>query len=162
MCNMKLVTCPDIFECEMVDHTFKVFLGGGITNCPNWQLDMIDMLNHADNKLVLFNPRRDAFDITNENDSEFQIEWEFEHLGLADAILFWFPKETLCPITLYELGAAAAKGKTIFVGCHPEYARRFDVKKQLSMVRPGLKVRDSLDDVAKEVMSWYSSMRFGS
>lgn len=159
---MKLVTCPDIFECDMIGRTFKVFLGGGISNCPNWQLDMITLLNHADDKLVAFNPRRDSFDITNESDSEFQIEWEFDHLNLSDAILFWFPKETLCPITLYELGAAATKGKTIFVGCHPEYARSFDVKKQLSMIRPGVKVRDSLDDVAKDVMGWYSAMRFGS
>lgn len=159
---MKLVTCPDIFECEMIGRTFKVFLGGGISNCPDWQQDMIDKLNHADNKLVLFNPRRESFDITDQSASEFQIEWEFDHLAIADAIMFWFPCETMCPITLYELGAAATKGKTIFVGCHPEYARRFDVQKQLSMIRPGVKVRDSLGEVAKDIMSWYSSMRFGS
>lgn len=120
---MKLITCPTSYTRETLSDII-VFLGGGISNCPNWQLDMIDKLTSADDSLVLVNPRRESFDINDETASDFQIKWEFKHLHASDAILFWFPCETLCPITLYELGAAAHRGNPIFVGCHPSYARR--------------------------------------
>ncbi len=49
--------------------------------------------------------------------------WEHDHLRRAKAIMFWFPSETLCPITLYELGAwtilARQTGTKLFVGADP-------------------------------------------
>ena len=38
------------------------------------------------------------------------------HDALRDvhAISFWFPKETICPIVLYELGAWSMTNKTYF------------------------------------------------
>lgn len=155
---MKLITCPTSYTRETLSDII-VFLGGGISNCPNWQLDMIDKLASADDSLVLVNPRRESFDITDETASDFQIKWEFKHLHASDAILFWFPCETLCPITLYELGAAAHRGNPIFVGCHPNYARRFDVVTQLSLVRPDIKVRESLDQVASDVLEWHAAVK---
>ena len=155
---MKLITCPTSYTRETLSDII-VFLGGGISNCPNWQLDMIDLLTCADDSLVLVNPRRDSFDITDETASDFQIKWEFKHLSASDAILFWFPCETLCPITLYELGAAAHRGNPIFVGCHPDYARRFDVATQLSLVRPDIKVRATLEHVSADVLDWHAAVK---
>ena len=75
-------------------------------------------------------------------------------LRVADAILFWFPQETLCPIVLYELGAWSMSGKTIFVGVHPAYSRRQDVEIQTGLVRPEVNVVYSLEELAAQVMSW--------
>lgn len=112
----------------------KLFLAGGITGCPNWQKDAISYLEDTD--LILLNPRRDNFPIHDPNAAFEQILWEYEHLRLADAILFWFPKETLCPIVLYELGAWSMTQKPIFVGVHEDYARKNDVVIQTSLARP--------------------------
>lgn len=155
---MKLITCPTTYTREVLSD-IVVFLGGGISNCPNWQLEMIDNLTPADDSLVLINPRRESFDITDESASDFQIRWEYKHLHASDAILFWFPCETLCPITLYELGAAATRGNPIFVGCHPSYARRFDVVTQLSLIRPDIKVRDTLEQVSADVLDWHTAVK---
>lgn len=130
----------------------SIFLGGGITGCPDWQADMIRML--ADKKVLLFNPRRPNFPIHDPAASEEQIAWEHEHLRLADAIMFWFPCETLCPITLYELGAWSMRHDPLFVGCHPDYQRKRDVEIQTRLVRPEVRVQRSLWEVAKQLEAW--------
>jgi len=77
---------------------------------------------------VIFNPRRASFDVSDPSQTEVQIMWEFRYLRKANAILFWFPKETLCPITLYELGQWSVLSQqtrtALFVGTHPEYQRK--------------------------------------
>src|SRR4051794_36586929 len=99
-----------------------VFLGGGISGCPDWQSEVATLL--ADLPLVLLNPRRPDFPMGDPAAAPKQIEWEYRHLRKADAILFWFPCETLCPIALYELGAWSVyqdhRGqRSLFVGVHP-------------------------------------------
>ena len=83
-----------------------------------------------------------------------QIIWEHKRLSRADAILFWFPEETLCPITLFELGAWSYMGKMLFVGHHPNYARKLDICVQLGLVRPDIEVVSSLQDLAAKVERW--------
>jgi hypothetical protein len=131
---------------------YPVFLAGGITGCPDWQSKMVRLLKDTD--LTLLNPRRKSFDMTDPQHSMLQIAWEHRHLFRASAILFWFPKETLCPITLYELGRwAGERQKRIFVGAHPDYARRIDVVTQLALERPEIKVVDNLEDLASQVIA---------
>jgi len=128
----------------------SVFLAGGITGCPDWQADMVEFLSDTD--LVLFNPRRANFPIHDPSAAQFQIEWEHDHLRKADVILFWFPRETLCPIVLYELGAWSMTTKTIFVGVHPEYKRRQDVEIQTRLARPDVGgVYYSVQDIARQI-----------
>lgn len=110
---MKYVECPE--ECYGAGTDITLFLAGGISNCPNWQQEMVTISN---SQLTLVNPRRK---IWKEEDAVEQIKWEHRHLIRCDAVLFWFPFETVCPITLYELGAWAFRPKKIFVGCHPNY-----------------------------------------
>src|SRR3954464_2254024 len=81
----------------------SVFLAGGITDCPDWQTEMVELL--ADTELNVLNPRRANFPIKDPGAAEAQISWEHRYLRRAGMISFWFPKETLCPIVLYELGA---------------------------------------------------------
>ena len=97
---MKYIESPTYLSTKS-DQT--IFLSGGITGCPEWQLEIINLLKDFD--IVLLNPRRKIFPIDDPNASDEQIKWEFDHLRKADAILFWFPRESICPIALYELGA---------------------------------------------------------
>jgi hypothetical protein len=130
----------------------SLFLCGGITGCPDWQRDVVARLAHTD--LAILNPRRAAFPINDPSAAESQIEWEFRHLRKATALLFWFPCESLCPITLYELGAWSMTAKPLFVGTHPDYPRRRDVVVQTRLVRPEVPVADSLGELAATVIAW--------
>jgi len=135
-----------------------VFLAGGITGCPNWQQEIVHLFDETD--MILLNPRRENFPIDDPQAAREQITWEYHHLRRADAILFWFPRETLCPIVLYELGAwsmtsgVLAVRKPIFVGVHPEYKRRQDVEIQTRLERPGVRIAYRLPDLALQVRMW--------
>ncbi len=144
----------EIVALDTTDKTAErsVFLAGGITNCPDWQVEMVHLLSDTD--LVLFNPRRPYFPMGEIGAARGQIEWEFNHLERADCILFWFPCETLCPIVLYELGRWAHSEKTIFVGVHPQYQRREDVRVQIEFARPEVAVMDSLKRLSLQVKTW--------
>jgi len=144
---MKCIECPDTYEPFSSEN--PIFLAGGITGCPNWQSDVVNMLENTSG--VLFNPRRKNFPINDTSASEFQIKWEHDHLRKASAILFWFPCETLCPIVLYELGAWSMTNKHLFVGVHPEYQRRQDVEIQTKLARPGVSIVYSIQDLVSQV-----------
>lgn len=124
-----------------------IFLAGGITNCWDWQKPVAELFDDRTN-LTVFNPRRTNWNMENsEEASKAQILWEHEHLQRAETILFWFPHETLCPITLLELGKYLMTPKALVVGTHPEYQRRLDVIVQSRLERPNLKIWSNLDDM---------------
>lgn len=148
-----------------------LFMAGGISNTPDWQSQIQPQLRRRCPKLVLVNPRRESFDVSNPNETEWQINWEHRHLRACDAIMFWFPKETLCPITLYELGVwsnhvrdpsnprGPQRGShtPLIVGVEPEYARREDIIIQTQLSRPETPVVDSLDELVRQVGLWYDA-----
>jgi len=147
---MKYIESPEIYEPA---DDVSIFLAGGITGCPNWQREVAVILESTN--LTLLNPRRKNFPIDDPGAALDQITWEFQHLRQADAILFWFPRETLCPIVLYELGAWSMRHiKPIFVGVHPDYKRKPDVEIQTRLVRPYIKIVYSLADLVHQVMVW--------
>jgi hypothetical protein len=111
--------------------------------------------NLADLPLTILNPRRRNFPMNDPTAAAAQIAWEHRHLRKAGAVLFWFPSETLCPITLYELGAWSMSAKPLFVGTHPDYQRRLDVEIQTRLARPEVRVVSSLNDLAQQVRDWY-------
>lgn len=127
-----------------------IFLAGGISNCPDWQSQMIELLKPS--PWIILNPRRANFPVDSPDASRQQIAWEHKHLRLASAILFWFPQETICPIVLYELGAFSMTDKPLFIGIHPNYSRRQDVEIQTSLVRPDIKIVYSLQDLAEQIL----------
>eukprot|EP00028_Trichosphaerium_sp_Am-I-7-wt_P005969 CAMPEP_0168537456 /NCGR_PEP_ID=MMETSP0405-20121227/20352_1 /TAXON_ID=498012 /ORGANISM="Trichosphaerium sp, Strain Am-I-7 wt" /LENGTH=336 /DNA_ID=CAMNT_0008566049 /DNA_START=56 /DNA_END=1066 /DNA_ORIENTATION=- len=138
----------------------SIFLGGGISGCVDWQKEMKESLNQGCPRLVVVNPRRENFDTSNLDETPKQIYWEYAHLRKVTAIMFWFPNETLCPITLFELGQwcvlSREKGVHIFVGCDPDYARKEDVVVQLRYERPDIKVVFSRTDLEAQVKAWYT------
>jgi len=116
----------------------SVFVAGGISNCPDWQSEIVTLIDS--NIFDVVNPRREiGFDNTGAT-AEEQITWEHKALGLVDACIFWFPKETLCPISLFELGGMLHRAKhrnvRLVIGWHPEYQRAFDLKVQIKLEHP--------------------------
>lgn len=130
----------------------RLFLAGGITGCPDWQSKMVERLR--DTNLELLNPRRKNFPIHDPSAAAAQITWEHNMLRKADAILFWFPCETICPIVLYELGAWSMTQKKIFVGTHPDYSRIQDVLIQTRLARPDVTVVHDLEKLVNQVWMW--------
>jgi hypothetical protein len=144
----QIITAPST---EAGRYRTRCFLAGGITDCPQWQDELIGMLSREDG-LTLYNPRQTNFDVRNPNAADAQIEWEHARLRDANLVSFWFPSETLCPITLYELGKLTERGTALVVGCHPNYKRRTDVVKQTALDRPEVKVVFTLREVAVGIM----------
>ena len=120
--------------------------------CPDWQKGFVNELK--DTNLILLNPRRDYFDLNDVKMSISQIKWEYVYLEKADAVSFWFPKETLCPITLYELGKMSALNKKIFVGIDPNYKRLTDIVIQTGLIRPEVNIKFDLKDLANQIKQW--------
>ncbi|MFE2344784.1 nucleoside 2-deoxyribosyltransferase domain-containing protein [Streptomyces sp. NPDC059431] len=137
----------------------SVFLAGGITHCPAWQPEAAAALA----RFVVLNPRRADFDLSDPSQTDVQIAWEYRHLLLADVTLFWFPAcdaaLTVQPITLYELGAAAAvPARRVVVGAAPGYPRRADVVAQLALARPDLPVHRTLPETVGSAHALLTSL----
>ena len=134
-----------------------IFLAGGITGVENWQVRACELLHNCPN-LYLCNPRRKDFDafknMAGFNESQREIEWEFEYLEKATQILFWFAKETIQPIVLFELGTKI-RGKTpLFIGAHPEYPRRFDLIIQVPLYGYTDPIFEDLNDLLRAVANY--------
>ena len=133
----------------------SVFLAGGITGCPDWQETLVVKLRESLHNfpIVILNPRRDVWD--DNIKGEEQITWEFNAMKMADIIVFWFPKETLCPIALYELGRMLAGNKPVFIGIHPEYSRKEDIITQARLARESnYRIFSTLDSLATCIVSY--------
>jgi hypothetical protein len=154
---MRYFESPDQYEMYTYGEP-TVFLAGGITDCPDWQAEMVDLLDDAYRRLhpgeldlVVFNPRR--FSFRDPKLADEQIEWEFEHLRLADRILFWFPHSppSVCPISLFELGYWLGQDKRLAVGVEPGYVREDDVRIQTGLIRPEVPIVSTLEDLAEAI-----------
>lgn len=158
---MKYIECPNEID---LNNKIALFLAGGITSCPVWQDYVVEKLAEIkNNDFVVLNPRRKNFDVTDSNMNKAQIAWEYKYLNLRDRftfiteLFFWFPKETLCPITLFEYGKALGQNrKQILVGCDLEYKRLEDIKTQTKLANPYTKVHTSLDIMISFALCKYS------
>lgn len=137
-----------------------VFMAGGITDCPDWQKEFYDLTkDRIPDSFVLINPRRDNFDVRDPSMSDEQIKWEYKWLQRSSIVTFWFPKETLCPITLFELGKEFGQQlgpfprKKLLIGMHPDYKRRIDVETQTRLVDPTYQISYTLEDLAAELIT---------
>lgn len=146
---MRVLTAPYYFNAYNSSQK-TLFLAGGITNCPEWQNDVLDEFKKL--PVTIFNPRRENFPIEDPNASVEQIKWEHRHLELADGIMFWFPKESICPIVLFELGKYLRNKTNLFIGTHLKYPRRQDVVIQTKLVREDLTIHTSINDLCTDVI----------
>ncbi len=120
---------------------FSVFLGGSIEMgaAVEWQAQV--QVELADLDVTIFNPRRDSWDSSWEQDAsnpEFagQVNWEMSALELCDLVLIYFDPKTKAPISLFELGMVARQqifdskfaGQEVIVACPPGFYRRGNVQ----------------------------------
>ncbi len=145
---MNYIEAPNEYE----DKDTSIFLAGGIIGCPDWQKEMVEKLK--DLPITILNPRRNNFPTDDPNAGEKQVKWEFKHLHKATVVSFWFAKETLNPITLFELGSCLVSDKKIFIGIHSDYEKRPTVIVQPKLVRPELEIVSSLEDLALQIKNW--------
>ena len=111
---------------------YKIFLAGSIDQgkAIDWQTQISDLLSAA--PITVFNPRRDDWDsswvqdISNEQ-FRYQVEWELEHMEMADKILMFYDPKGQAPITLLEMGLHATDGKLI-VCCPDGFWRKGNVQ----------------------------------
>jgi hypothetical protein len=126
---MRVVEAPNHAHIGKKD--VSVFIAGGITNCPDWQSEFIDFCktSRLGENVVLLNPRRANFDTSVTSDTVTQIEWEYDALERADIVVVWFPWETVCPITLFEVGREWTRREPdeVIVGCHVDYSKKLDL-----------------------------------
>jgi nucleoside 2-deoxyribosyltransferase-like protein len=142
---MKYIECPENYE----GNEKSLFLAGGITGTFDWQSKLVGLLKNEE--IVLLNPRRKNYCSLDKNIEEEQIKWEYDYLDKANAVSFWFTPETLCPITLYELGKQSAGNKKLFIGIHPDYVRKRDVEIQTKLIRPDVEIVYSLENLAIQI-----------
>ncbi|MGV8087133.1 MAG: nucleoside 2-deoxyribosyltransferase domain-containing protein [Candidatus Woesearchaeota archaeon] len=145
---MRCIECPDNYSGSSV----SLFIAGGISGCSDWQKEFVKMLKDED--IVLYNPRRKNYLNHNPSITEEQITWEHINLLKADATSFWFTHETVCPITLFELGKQLSLNKPVFIGVHPEYSRKEDVFIQVKLMRPEIVIVNDLESLSKQVKEW--------
>lgn len=154
---MIVVEAPNKPHIGLGPYTASVFLAGGITGCPDWQAELLEMVKDTD--LLIFNPRRKEWPqgLKQDEEARRQIAWEIQMLDRVGFAAFWFPKETICPIALLELGYwIGAYGEEVMdwvtVGCHPEYSRKFDVQQQLQLRDPLAVVHEDLGQLAQSLI----------
>ncbi len=147
------IEAPDEYEGNRPIH----FLAGGISNCPDWQQEISDYLQKHHLNAVVVNPRRKNFPMGNIAEGIKQIEWEAKYLKKAHTISFWFPAETMCPITLFELGSWSMTDKKIFVGFHQFYPRRLDLQVQIPLRKPGFDFANNIEHLAHQILGYYHS-----
>lgn len=147
--NIKVITAVEKYEKQPGEIT--CFLAGGITDCGEWQDEVINYLENVDvdlTGLVLFNPRRKNFPIHDPNASNEQIAWEFNMLEQMDIFSMYFANspKSVQPICMYELGRNLAKMEVRFpndymnritVSVEQGYSREQDVVIQSKLAMKG-------------------------
>ena len=151
---MRVITAPETYT--LTDNDITVFLAGGITNCPDWQSDVIKRLeNMGMNRLIVFNPRRENFPINDPSAADEQIAWEFNALQRADIFSMYFSAgDSDQPICMYELGrnivTMQMKHPTdwqnrLIISVEDEYRRHKDVLVQTELACGGCFVNTTTD-----------------
>lgn len=132
----QIITAPS----EELPKYKSVFLAGGITNCKEWQKEVIEELEFEElafEEITIFNPRQEHFDISDKNASYKQISWEFERLEQMDIFSMYFCNDDSDqPICMYELGRNIVRmqnrfpsdwDKRIVINIEDGYRRTADV-----------------------------------
>ena len=109
----------------------SIFLAGTIDmgNSENWQKKFIETLENINDGTdwVIFNPRRDEGFGSNQEEFDYQVNWELDHLEESGMIVMNILGNSKSPITLLELGLYARSGKLAVI-CEPDFYRYGNVR----------------------------------
>lgn len=153
---MQVLEAPQAYDPKSDDIT--LFLAGGISQCEDWQSEVIKTLQTIESttmpalkNLVIFNPRRSTFDINNKNETVKQIHWEFDRLEHVDLFTMFFANSpSPQPICFYELGRNIVRMQQrfpdefdtrIFIGVQDGFSRKDDVLIQSDLASPRSLIR---------------------
>jgi hypothetical protein len=129
----------------------RLFLAGGISNCPNWQDIIIEKLKNderlKDKNVIVFNPRCKTIP-----EEEPQVTWEYKKIKVSHIVSFWFSEGSPNSITLFEYGSHFKSRKKIIVGCHPNYPRKSNVVIQTKLVKPNFKINESFESFYEQII----------
>jgi hypothetical protein len=75
-------------------------------------------------------------------------------------ISFWFCKESIQPIVLFELGAHLMTNKPIVIGVDPGYERKQDVEIQTALVRPEIGIVTRLNRLSDQIFKTINEIKF--
>ena len=168
---MRVITAPE--EYTITDNEISIFLAGGITNCPDWQSEIIKRLDHLfaleqAEGVVIFNPRRENFPIDDRGEAYTQILWEFKALEKCDIFSMYFSSGDIDqPICMYELGRNIVRmqmkypndwEKRIIVSIDRDYKRFNDANHQTQFACGDRKIGLNLqyfEDSLKEYHAQY-------
>ena len=142
---MKVITAVEELTNDDMNKV-KIFLAGGITNCRNWQQEVIKGIQNKyidTEDMIIINPRRENFPIGDKSESVRQIDWEFRMLERCDIFTMYFCSgESDQPICMYELGRNIIRMQTRFpsnweqrivVSSEYKYKRKTDVNIQVCL-----------------------------
>ncbi len=116
----------------------SVFLGGTIDmgSSADWQTqfayDLAEKALPKNQSFTLFNPRRDNWDASWEQNIENpqfyqQVDWEMNALANADWIVMHLEQGSASPISLLEIGLYAHAGSKLLVHCPEGFYRKGNV-----------------------------------
>lgn len=165
---MKIITAPQNYDKRSEE--ISIFLAGGITNCPKWQDEVINKLDGFGlQKLVIYNPRQEHFDITDTNASYKQIAWEYQYLEKMDIFSMYFSDgNSDQPICMYELGRNIVRmqnrfpydwRKRIVITCEDGYKRKQDVYIQTKLAVQDDIVYDTIDKHVSAIQCCYQYLK---
>lgn len=140
----------------------KVFLAGSIEmgKAEDWQekvtKHLSDVCSKHDVKVTIYNPRRDDWDSSWEqdiNNTQFfdQVSWELDHIEKSDIVIVYFDKATVSPITLLELGKVLESSTIPVVYCPEGFARKGNV--DIACYRKDVPVFTEMDKFLEELNS---------
>lgn len=154
---MQYIEAPSVTEPIQT----SVFLGGGISGCPDWQAYVVKRL--VGHPMSIFNPRRKHFPMGDPDADRVQIPWEFKRLQKAHINAYWFAKETVNPIAIGEYFESLARGDLLVVGIDPGYTRQIDIEMRFELYGHDPKeivfTLDAFADRILQVLTLFNSRR---
>jgi hypothetical protein len=130
---MRAIKAPNPINTGRTTLEVKLFLAGSIEQgkAIDWQQAVIDRLTDLDG--VIWNPRREVWDSTWEQDInnppfKEQVMWELGAIEVANIVAFYFEPNTLSPITMMELGfVCGLTSMNVLVYCPKGFWRKGNV-----------------------------------
>ena len=149
------IQAPNPTPSEYKDN-FTLFLAGSIEmgTAEHWQKRVVEALKDC-KRLTIYNPRRADWDsswVQSIDNPQFreQVEWELDHLGKSNLVIFYFDPSTKSPITLMELGMMSNPWSPLtLVVCPKGFWRRGNV--EIFCNREGIEFFETLEDAIEKI-----------